>query len=284
MIVEFKMGGYGSTVVYGCPGKPYKTIIVYDIQKYKYRDVNYHENDILFETYEYPDYLDCPDDPDIYTLEKFTQQGISKHIDEFIHPHNDSRLTENLWKFFMTLLGFVPFGNPLKGASKYIPGPIFHSAEEVRNRVRPVVYHMFMEIKIPMALIKQMGTLTGIYDNVGEFPDSIIFPPHLEPYVQQALIKLATQKAPWITIDDILVYDFLGFVDVITNRKPMFIDGDELVEFTAANLLHAGYFSAEPGYAKLYFVYYPKRTDVGVPDTFLEMLEPYEAIKNIVEE
>ena len=87
------------------------------------------------------------------------------------------------------------------------------------------------------------------------------------------------------TLADMLVYDFLGMLDIFNKGVFMFVDSDELLECTPQNILGAGYFTAEHRYMQLYFDFtIPKKPDMYIPDTLLDTCGPCKQVSKIVDD
>lgn len=228
------------------------------------------------------------------TSEKHIVDGLSYNIiydlNKFLQGRQDY-LDEKLWQFFYNTLGFVPFYEKCKNKFVYQPGPEYHSIQEIYDRQRPTIYRRFMNIQVPVALLKEMNTLVGIQESIGEFPETVVFPPHLEPHVNGAITNLCGNNHQF-TFNEMLVYDFLGITHIFGGDGCMLIDGDVLVECNPINLLSIGIFPKSYDYMGSLVYHYNIKDRIkngeitntaDVPDTILEVCTPYTKLVNMVE-
>jgi hypothetical protein len=150
------------------------------------------------------------------------------------------------------VIGFVLVIGPVTdGYCDYVPGLEFSTPEEFTARQKPIEYGYFMKFQVPKAIINNIRIIGQMEDSGTKIPEKIkelMAPiPELAQHAKSAIRKLIsmvevsvpTQTHIQLTIDDLLVYDFLDILHLF-NGTPKFVHGDVLLEDTFVNRVFSG--------------------------------------------
>jgi hypothetical protein len=154
------------------------------------------------------------------------------------------------------VIGFVPVIGPvmdgsLYGYCDYVPGLEFSTLEEFAAREKPIEYGYFMKFRMPKAIINNIRIIGQMEDSGTKIPEKIkeLMAPvpelaqHAKPAIRKliSMVELPTQTPTpvQLTIDDLLVYDFLDILHLF-DGTPRFVHGDVLLEDTFVNRVFSG--------------------------------------------
>lgn len=173
------------------------------------------------------------------TDDSITEYNITdgRHIMDFLWHQYQYGLTPKACEFFNGLLGFIPFYKWEGEKSVHIPHVPLNDITSYR---KPIKFVNILKYQIPKGLVKHMKLVNNLMESTGDL-SGLAFPEHIEPYVPEALQKLAEMESHDFTLEDMAVYDFLEMLDVINNDNSVFYHGGKMLYNTAVNRLNAGY-------------------------------------------
>jgi len=176
-------------------------------------------------------------------------------------------VSESVWKFFHDQLGYVPFYEEVHGLHRYIPHTHYNTIEEIKALRKPIEFVEFMEYKIPKAIMNHMTVVCKLSEDLGEPVNTIEFPPHIQPYVEETLKKLNTchEHSYGFTLGQMAVCDFLGLMDIFNSNCAFVFNGDYMLLRTSVNLFSMGILSNT--YDET--IFYPDIDDVCYNDPLL---------------